>query len=188
MSTTDPTIPPHDHVRSAFERVLQGERSGLDDVYRLCAPALYGILRKIVRTTPEADDLLQETFVRIWTRRASYAADRGTPFTWMLNIARNLAIDHLRSAHARNMEIHDELENVGIADPTLIDGSRADTVDMSTHVDTLPAEQRQIVDLVYYQGYTQQEIADEFGIPLGTVKSRLRLAMKSLRTIYGVDQ
>lgn len=187
MPNTDPSPPPQDHVRAAFDRMLHGERSGLDDVYQLCAPALHGVLFRIVRTASEAEDLLQETFVRIWTRRASYVADKGTPFTWMLNIARNLAIDHLRSAHHRTLKIHDELEDVGIHDPVAPEGSQADTVDMSNHVDTLPTEQRQIVDLIYYQGYTQQEIADEFGIPLGTVKSRLRLAMKSLRTIYGVD-
>jgi RNA polymerase sigma-70 factor (ECF subfamily) len=103
----------------------------------------------------------------------------------MLNIGRNLAIDMLRSsaykASSNNQSV-DEL--VGIHEPEADTAVVPETIDVRDHVDRLPNDQRLIVELTYFRGLTQSEIADQFGIPLGTVKSRLRLAMNALRAIY----
>jgi len=168
------------------DRLQRGDRSVMAEIYDAYGAALYGVILRIVRNEVVAEDILQETFLRVWTKRAAFDGSKGTFFTWMLNVARNLAIDHLRSAESR-------LTDVGTADAAMDDDGADvgavpfnDTIDLRQILEKLPAEQRQIIDLVYYMGYTQQEIAKDLNIPLGTVKSRIRLAMNALRTIYGV--
>lgn len=178
-----PTLP----TRSlAFvERLHAGDASVMADIYDDYSATLLGILSRIVRDDILAEDLVQETFVRVWTQRSTYDTRKGTLFTWMLNIGRNLAIDTLRSsaykASSNNQSV-DEL--VGIHEPEADTALFPETMDVRDHVDRLPSDQRLIVELTYFHGLTQSEIAGQCGIPLGTVKSRLRLAMNALRAIY----
>lgn len=165
----------------------RGDASIMSVLYDEYSEALYGIVIRIVRSAPHAEDVLQETFVRVWTHRESYTSDKGSLFTWMMNIARNMAIDTLRKASFKREEIQTDDEIVGIGAAISDPREAAETVDLRNVVGTLPPEQQEIIDLVYFKGYTQSEIADEFNIPLGTVKSRVRLAMNTLRTIYGVS-
>ncbi|MBS1560949.1 MAG: RNA polymerase sigma factor [Bacteroidetes bacterium] len=169
------------------ERLIAGDRSVMAELYDAYSAALFGVVMRIVKVQAVAEDILQETFMRVWTKRASYADAKGTLFTWMLNIARNMAIDHLRSAAVRTTEIQDEASTVGMEEVGSDGSLMMETVDLASFVERLPNEQQEIIDLVFFKGFTHQEIADERGIPLGTVKSRLRLAMNSLRTIYGVS-
>lgn len=170
------------------DRLRSGDTSVMAEIYDAYAPTLYAIVLKIVRSEMLAEDLLQETFVRVWTQRDRYDTSKGTFFTWMLNIARNLSIDTIRSStYKANVDNRTVDEIVGIDEPVSSDGISPDTVDMRDLVKTLAPEQQQIIDLMYFKGYTQSEIAEEFGIPLGTVKSRVRLAMQNLRTYFDDD-
>ena len=172
-------------IDQTVNRLRNGDTTVMSDIYDSYASTLYAIVLKIVRSEMLAEDLLQETFVRVWTQRERYDSSKGTFFTWMLNIARNLSIDTIRSStYKANLDNRTVDDIVGIDEPESSDRIIPETVDLRDLVKKLAPEQRQIIDLMYFRGYTQSEIADEYGIPLGTVKSRVRLAMQNLRTYF----
>ena len=171
----------HETVR----RLRSGDSSVMGEIYDSYGATLYAIVLKIVRSEILAEDLLQETFVRVWTQRERYDSSKGTFFTWMLNIARNLSIDTIRSStYKMNLDNRTVDDIVGVEEPESADGIVPETMDLRDLVRTLAPEQQQIIDLMYFKGYTQSEIAEEYGIPLGTVKSRVRLAMQNLRAYF----
>lgn len=129
-----------------------------------------------------AEEVLQDTFLKIWRHAGAYDPTRGRPFTWMVNIARNAAIDSLRSASEKNsgkirsLQDHVYDHEMRITDPV-------EQRELHATLTSLKEEHRSLIDLAYYKGYSQQEIADNTGIPLGTVKSRTRSALLELRTL-----
>lgn len=172
----------------AIEDFLAGNATAVGEVYDKYGAALYGVVVKILRNSDIAEDVVQETFCKAWLGRDKYNSTKGSFFTWLLNIARNMAIDILRSGSYKNSAVTQSADLfVGIEESISGVPINEDSIDIDQHVTTLPTEQQQIIQLVYFQGYTQQEIAHEFSIPLGTVKSRLRLAMNTLRNIYGAE-
>ena len=151
-------------------------------LYDNYSAALYGVIYKMVEDKELAEDILQETFVKIWNNFTSYEITKGRLFTWMVNIARNLAIDKIRSKDFKNQNKNQEIEN----NVTFIDEQRntvykPELLGIKELVETLKPEQKSILDLVYFKGYTHVEAADELGIPLGTIKTRLRMAIQQLR-------
>ncbi|MES2425552.1 MAG: sigma-70 family RNA polymerase sigma factor [Bacteroidota bacterium] len=158
------------------------EKIGVEVLYDKYSAALYGVICRIVVDEATSEDVLQETFVKIWHSFPSYSADKGRLFTWMVNIARNLSIDKLRSKDFKNHNKNQELEN----NVTFIDQQRntvykPELMGVKELVQKLKPEQQSILDLVYFKGYTHVEAADELGIPLGTIKTRLRMAIIELR-------
>lgn len=160
------------------------ENRGYNILYDNYSAALYGSILKIVRDEDVASDTLQDTFVKIWKNIDQYSKEKGTLFTWMLRMARNTAIDAYRSAGFQQSLQNSELEhsyasiNSQYQVKTKVDGIGLDTV-----LNKLKPESRQIIDLLYYQGYTQAEVAEEYNIPLGTVKSRTKSALQYLREL-----
>ena len=158
------------------------EKIAIEALYDMYSSSLYGVISRIVIDTATAEDVLQETFVKIWHSFSSYSTEKGRLFTWMVNIARNLAIDKIRSKDFKNQNKNQELEN----NVTFIDEQRntvykPELLGIKDLVQTLKPEQKSILDLVYFKGYTHVEAADELGIPLGTIKTRLRMAIQQLR-------
>jgi len=158
------------------------EKIAVEALYDMYSSSLYGVIFRIVNETTIAEDILQETFVKIWNSFSGYSAEKGRLFTWMVNIARNLSIDKVRSKDFRNQNKNQDIENT----VTLIDEQRntvykPELLGIKDLVQTLRPEQKSILDLVYFKGYTHVEVADELGIPLGTVKTRLRMAIQELR-------
>ncbi|BAU52075.1 RNA polymerase sigma factor [Mucilaginibacter gotjawali] len=158
------------------------EKIAIEALYDMYSASLFGVVSRIVVDTATAEDLLQETFVKIWHSFSGYSTEKGRLFTWMVNIARNLAIDKLRSKDFKNQNKNQELEN----NVTFIDEQRntvykPELLGIKELVETLKPEQKLILDLVYFKGYTHVEAADELGIPLGTIKTRLRMAIQQLR-------
>jgi RNA polymerase sigma-70 factor (ECF subfamily) len=152
-------------------------------LYKRFSNALYGILLSIVKDEDEAQDLLQDAFVKIWRNAAKYERSKGTVFTWMLNIARNQAIDFLRSKRAGQAKQSFSLEeSVYIAETVPAqDASQAAGQEAAEYLALLPEAQRKLMHMVYVEGYTHAEVADQTGLPLGTVKTRIRTALQSLR-------
>lgn len=158
------------------------EKIGAEALYDMYSSALYGVILRIINDEPTAEDVLQDTFVKIWNSFASYSADKGRLFTWMVNIARNLAIDKVRSKDFKNQNKNQELENnVNFIDEQKNTVYQPELLGVKDLVSTLKPEQKAILDLVYFKGYTHVEAADELGVPLGTIKTRLRMAIQQLR-------
>jgi RNA polymerase sigma factor (sigma-70 family) len=158
------------------------EKIAIEALYDMYSASLYGIISRIIIDTATAEDVLQETFVKIWHSFTSYSTEKGRLFTWMVNVARNLAIDKLRSKDFKNQNKNQELEN----NVTFIDEQNntvynPDLLGIKELVQTLKPDQKSILELVYFKGYTHVEAADELGIPLGTIKTRLRMAIQQLR-------
>jgi len=158
------------------------EKIAIEALYDMYSASLYGIISRVIADTATAEDVLQETFVKIWHSFTSYSTEKGRLFTWMVNVARNLAIDKLRSKDFKNQNKNQELEN----NVTFIDEQNntvynPELLGIKELVQTLKPDQKSILELVYFKGYTHVEAADELGIPLGTIKTRLRMAIQQLR-------
>ena len=152
-------------------------------LYDMYSPALFGVVLQIIKEEETAEDVLQEAFIKIWSSFQSYDASRGRLFTWMINICRNLAIDKIRSKQYRVSQKTNEMPaslraTYGTA------GFKPEHIGLREVTEKLRPEQKQIIDLMYFEGLTQSEIAEEFNIPLGTVKTRARSAIKTLGKLF----
>lgn len=150
-------------------------------LYDNYSAALLGIIYKIVEDKELAEDILQEAFVKIWNNFKAYNAQKGRLFTWMLNITRNLTIDTLRSkGYKKQHKIYNDYKSVdNHSDGSTVE--KFDSLGIRKHVATLKDDQREIIDLAYFEGFTQDEISKRLNIPLGTVKTRMRAAILKLR-------
>lgn len=160
------------------------EKAALEYLYDHYSAALYGIIVRIVKKEEVAEEVMQDAFFKIWKNMNSYDPEKGRLFTWMLNISRNLAIDKTRSKEIKKEQKSDQLENsVHKIDRENHKEFSPENIGVKELLDNLNPDQRKVVDLLYFQGYTQSEVAEEHEIPLGTVKTRLRIALKQLRKI-----
>lgn len=141
--------------------------------------ALYGVIRQIVNEEEVSNDVLQETFINVWRRIDSYDEAKGRLFTWMLNIARNAAIDKTRSKGFQQSQRQQSLGNGEAVQLSVNPGT--DDYGLKKILLRLKDEQRQLIDLSYFQGFTHEQIAKALDIPLGTVKTRIRTALTQLR-------
>ena len=168
-----------------IEALQRHDKIAAEALYDMYSAALFGVILRIIQNNEVAEDLLQETFVKIWNSFPSYSADKGRLFTWMVNIARNLSIDKIRSKDYKNQTKNHELEiNVTFIDANRNTTYKPELLGVKDLVDKLKPEQKVILDLVYFKGYTHLEAADELSIPLGTIKTRLRMAIMQLRKYF----
>jgi RNA polymerase sigma factor (sigma-70 family) len=161
-------------------------KSSLEYLYDRYSAALYGTINRIIPDEAIAEEVLHDAFLRIWDRIGSYDSEKGRLFTWMLNLTRNLAIDKSRSKEMSASRKTGRLEKLVGRENEETVGQGEDFIGLAEVLSGLPAEQKFVVEFLYLKGYTQSELADESGIPLGTVKTRLRLAMITLRTLLKV--
>ena len=159
----------------------QKENQAFSYLYDHYSGALYGIINQIVADTELSNDVLQETYVNIWRRIDTYDASRGRLFTWMLNIARNAAIDKTRSKGFQQSQRQISLDD-GEMIPAIVRPG-VDDLGLKKMILKLKDEQRLLIDLSYFQGFTHEQIAKALDIPLGTVKTRIRSALTQLRAL-----
>lgn len=151
-------------------------------LYDMYSGALMGVISRIIPQTEVAEDLLQETFIKIWNSGDGYDPEKGRLFTWIMNIARNQAIDKVRSKDFRNTGKNQDIENnVDFIDAQNEVSFNADTFGIKDMVSGLKPEFNTVLDMVYFKGYTHVEAAEELGLPLGTIKTRVRMAIMELR-------
>jgi RNA polymerase sigma-70 factor (ECF subfamily) len=173
--------------RRLVERMRGGDDRALGQFYDRWARVVYALILQIVHDQDDADDVLEATFYQAWREAGRYAPDRGTVPTWILMIARSRALDRVRAKRRRREEpltpsATGNLDNVAAEAPSADVAEVADQRSrVAEAVRTLPAEQREVVELAYFGGLSQSEIADKIGQPLGTVKTRTRLAGQKLR-------
>lgn len=159
----------------------------MDYLYDHYSSALYGVVYRVLNDEDVAEEVLQDVFLRIWEKIGSYDSTKGRLFTWMLNIARNLAIDKTRSKEISKDRKTDDIDDlVNKVDRKQQTEQNVEIIGLKEVLGRLSEEQKFVVEHLYLKGYTQSELADEFNIPLGTVKTRMRLAMIELRTILKV--
>ncbi|UEG49120.1 sigma-70 family RNA polymerase sigma factor [Ferruginibacter lapsinanis] len=165
--------------------LLKGQdRQAFSYLYDNYAAALNGLIFRMVEDKELAEDILQEAFVKIWNNFAQYDSTKGRLFTWMLNLTRNLTIDTLRSkGYKKQRKISSDENSVSNIQDTNFGADKFDTMGLQKQLANLKPEQRTIIDLAYFKGYTQDEISKNTGIPLGTVKTRMRAAITELRKI-----
>lgn len=155
-------------------------QEGISILYDNYSSALYGVITKIVRSEEIAQDILQDAFVKIWKNFSSYDSSKGRLFTWMINIARNRAIDYIRSKDFKNRNLNDyDTNNAELSGIT--SEINIDQIGLKETVNLLDPKLKVIIDTIYLKGYTQAETAEHLNIPLGTVKSRVRSALIELR-------
>ncbi len=160
----------------------QRSQQGFSYLYKQYAGVLYGVVKKIIYDDQTAQDVLQEVFVKIWNNIEGYDAGKGRIYTWMINIARNAAIDKLRSkGEIMKAKIQTGDDIVSNMQQGMKTEQRTDTIGLRQMVGGLKPEYQSIVDLAYFKGYTMEEIAKTLDIPVGTVKTRMRYAIKTLR-------
>lgn len=156
----------------------------LYDSYRLI---LFGVLMRILNNREEAEDVLQEVFLQVWRRAGDFDENRGRPFTWLVTLARSRGIDRLRTLASRERvavaSAAESREEVSDAASDAIRSERFGAVNSA--LADLPDEQRRPLVLAYFDGLTQSEIAVKLGLPLGTVKTRMRTGMIKLRDAFG---
>ena len=172
--------------RAALEGMRAGDPSGLAALYDLHATAVYSLALRIVSTPADAEDVTQEVFAQAWKTRARYDESRGEVVAWLLMMARSRALDCLRRGQRRRTTDVDDAGLAAIPHPGPSVEYTAATEEQAARariaLDTLPSEQRKVLELAYFEGLTHVEIAARTSAPLGTVKTRIRSALSSLRS------
>lgn len=184
MPAPEEDVRPADDVE-LMRRIAGGDEAALGELLHRYSSTLMSLATRILGNPADAEEVLQEVFVHAWNRAASYDPGRSSVSTWLVLISRSRAIDRLRSRRV----VERTSEAVRVENPNSHESPRAARnvliVERRQRVAgamrELPGEQRQVLELAYYQGLTQSEIALATGIPLGTVKTRTLLAMKKLR-------
>ncbi len=164
-------------------RFQQKDVSAFERLYGMYAENICGVINTIVRNETLAQEICQDVFVKIWHNAASYNSSKGRFFTWILNIARNAAIDEMRSKSYKNQKKNLSADSfVGILEPEGSHNEAAiDAEGIRRLINRLKQKCVEIIDLLYFKGYTQKEVAEELEIPLGTVKTRNRNCISQLR-------
>jgi RNA polymerase sigma-70 factor, ECF subfamily len=177
-------------------RAAQGDARALEVLYERYSGVVFSFALRIVADRPLAEEILQEAFFRAWQQGGNFSAGRGTFITWLLSITHNLSIDEIRRRRRRPQKAEsEEPEQVLASVPDT--GSGADVEDevwlgalrdtISQALAALPPAQREAIEMAYFRGMTQREIAEALGEPLGTIKTRMRLGLQKLKDGLGSD-
>lgn len=177
-------LPSQSALNSCLLRVGQGDRGAFADLYRATSAKVYGILLRTLRNRAVADEVLQESYVRVWRHAATFDPERASAITWIATIARNLAFDELRKARPASSGLtSEELE---ISDPQLLPIERLeldeDYMRLQRCLEGLEPERRKLVCLAYLEGRSREELGKLLGHPASTIKTWLHRSLKQLKT------
>jgi RNA polymerase sigma factor (sigma-70 family) len=192
-------ISPGDEIsdEALLNAIAGGAVWAMEPLYQRYSRILYSLAYRMVSDHQVAEDLLQEAFLAIWRRASSYTPQAGAAYSWLVSIVHHRAIDYLRSAHRRSVMKEATWEEAEVDESTTVLDVWDDvwksvqSVQVRTALMKLPPEQRVVIELAYFQGWTHSEIAEGIQIPLGTVKARMRLGLKHLKRILeqmGIDE
>ena len=174
-----------------LRRIAQRERTAFEALYDRYANILYASALKFVKEDADAQDVVQDVFIQIWDKAKLYDPAKGKPLTWALTLTRNRAIDRIRAIQRRT-RLRDEFEQETVLDESAgvrealsgVDASEKGQI-LRTAVNQLSPQQKKVIELAYFSGLTQTEIAEKLGEPLGTVKARARRGLMKLKELLG---
>ena len=172
----------HPVEEKIIQLIQEKDKEFVGLIYDHYADNLYGVIAMIVKDESLAQDVLQESFLKIWKRADQYDPQKARLFTWLLTICRNTAIDRLRATQkraGREIQMDDSIVNIGESN------FNPATIDIKDLLGTLEDKQKEVIEALYFKGLTQQEASKALNIPLGTVKTRLKIGLRQLRTIFG---
>jgi len=159
-----------------------GDQKAMSLLYNNYADSLYGVILKIITDEDLAQDVLQETFIKVWKKAKTYDSNKARLFTWLYRIAYNTAIDKVRSKTKKDKK-EVQIENSNVYKLTS-KGLNQDVLDIKTHLKTIDEKYQTVINALFFEGMTQQEASEELNIPLGTIKSRLKIGLRELKKIY----
>jgi RNA polymerase sigma-70 factor (ECF subfamily) len=158
------------------------DKKAINLLYEHYADAIYGVVLKVISDEEIAQDVLQESFVKIWKNSKKYDPSKAKLFTWLYRIAYNTAIDKVRSLKKKNnKEVQIETSTVYRITSNELN---QDVLDIQKHLGTLDEKYQIVINALFFEGMTQQEASEELDIPLGTIKSRLKIGLRELKKIY----
>lgn len=163
--------------------VSRRDENGFHYLYENYSAALYGVILKIVHSKEAAEEIIQDTFVKVWNSIAQYDKGKGRLYTWMINIARNTALDYLKSKSFQKELKNQSLPDFVYNDTNLSISDNQDFIGFNKILDHLEDDKKELIDLSYYKGFSQSEIAEKLNIPLGTVKTKMRSALMKLKDL-----
>jgi RNA polymerase sigma-70 factor, ECF subfamily len=164
-----------------LERIVAGDQDAVAALYDRHSRMLFGLICRVLRDRSEAEDVLQEVFFSVWSKAASYDSAIGVPAAWLVRLTRNRAIDRLRANCVRERTLAATGTPAAGASPEQSALHGEQRTGILRALGCLPDEQRVLIEQAYYAGLTQSELAARFGLPLGTVKTRIRSAIIALR-------
>ena len=165
-----------------IDRLAAKDQEAIKMIYQQYGRTLLGVMLRILGEQSMAEDALQEAFVKVWKNADRYDKSKGRLFTWLLNICRNTAIDKRRSAGFKMTQaIQSEGSVVNTVDQQQTYTFNPDQIGVKDWVNKLSPEHKEVIDIVYFSGYSHREAAEHLGLPLGTLKTRIRAALKQLR-------
>ena len=179
------TVAPDVSVRLLGD-IARGDRDAFARFYDLHAGLVHTFALRVLREPPEAEEVVQDVFVQVWRQAETYSRDRGTPEAWLITMARSRGIDKLRSRRRRNEMVRPAENPDRLPEPVALESASGPAEARATlggALTELPAAQRSVLELAYFDGLTQSEIAAKLGEPLGTVKTRMRSGLERLRGI-----
>lgn len=164
-------------------RLRKRDETAVTQLYDLYSASLYGVILRIVKDELLAEEVIQDCFVKIWVSIALYDSNKGRLFTWMVTIARHLAIDKIRSCSYQQKR-QNQYSDIILKNSSYETNSfKPECIGIKEFISILSVDQRKVVDLIYFEGYSHQQAAKELTIPLGTVKTRVRQALQLLRKL-----
>lgn len=169
-----------------IQQVAKQDREAFSRLYDQSSSRIFSLAMRMLKVRSDAEDLLQEVFVQIWRQASNYSEDRGSPEAWIINIARSRAIDKLRSIRRRDKSFTLTDNPAGAESTESAESFVAESevqLTINSALADLPAAQRKVLELAYFDGLTQTEIAERLAEPLGTVKTRMRSGLQRLRDI-----
>ncbi|WP_452222932.1 RNA polymerase sigma factor [Lacinutrix chionoecetis] len=159
-----------------------GDKKAIALLYEYYSGALLSVIKKVISDDDVAQDVLQEGFVKVWKKGKTYDASKAKLFTWLYRIFYNTAIDKVRSLNNKiNKEVQIEESNVYKLTTSSLN---QDTLDIQKHLSSLDLKYQVVLNALFFEGMTQQEASEELNIPLGTIKSRLKIGLRELKKIY----
>jgi len=159
-----------------------GNEKAFSRIYELYSQSTYGIIFGIIKDASVSEEVLQDVFIKIWNNASSYSPEKGRFFTWVLNIARNASIDKIRSKDFKNKKLNLKSDIfVDILESKSNFFGSIDAIGLQKYIDILGPTCRKLIDLLFFQGFTQKETSEELQMPLGTVKTKNRVCIDKLR-------